>query len=327
MGVVVYTCDTCGREKMVVRNKKGLEHIGRCNITLACRGKMIQTNLFPSYKRGDITEPVEGLDEWYPRKILHNHDQSIDSKEWVVSHNFGTDPAVIAYIDNDINDDRIEVTPEEIEIISPETLKIKFNKAYSGVAQLIARQSHPNLFNPIPEPLIEEETSRIITTDGQWTVGTRMNSVGISSIIRIRVTYVSGNDDPYQVEYDIDDIPAYPSPWSDYERVSIKGQLYTVRSFKFHHSQMTRNGKIKPGAYAYISLISETDTSNFRPIEKEEVVILLANEPYKSIDKNRFIYIDAFDALENTTSLVYNDTVLYCLPDIIKSIHPPIQKA
>jgi hypothetical protein len=322
---------------MIVRNKEGTEHLGRCNITLACRGKLTQTDIFPSYQRGDITAPVEGLDDWYPREILYNHDQSIDSKDWIVQHKFGTDPAVIVFIDDPLGKttEREEITPKDIEILSPDSLRISFERSYSGIAQLIARQSHPNLFNPIPDPEIEEETSQRITVSAQWTIGTRVSTVGISELIKIKVVYVSGSDDPYEVIYTVDDEPAHPSPWSDYDRVSIKGKIYTVRSFNFHHQEMIKNGKIKPGSYAYITSIAESvqpesdlpEEVNFRPLEQEEVVILLANEPYESVDKNRFKYVDAFDTIENTTSLFYNDSVMYCLPNIIKPVHPPIQKA
>lgn len=334
MGVVVYTCGTCGRKKMFVRNEKGVEHIGRCNITLACRGKLTQTEVFESYQRGDISKPVEGIDDWYARNILHNHNQSIDAKEWLVDHRFGTDPAVVVYVDDSYgSSEKIEIIPDEIEILSPDTLKIKFNKPYSGIAQLIARQSHPNLFNPIPDKPEKENLESVITVEGIFTIATKMSSVkvpsdGSVSLIRLRMIFTSENDDPYTVEYEIDDTPIFPSPWNDYNRVSIKGQIYTVRGFNFYHSQMGRNGLIKPGAYAYIPTIQvDAGDGKWKTIEKEEVIILLANNPYKSVDKDRFNYIDAFDSIENSTSIVYSNGTLYCLPDIIKNIHPPIQKA
>lgn len=327
MAVVIYLCDTCDREIMIPRNEEGLEHIGRCNITLGCRGKLLQQKVLEDYQRGRITEPVSGLDDWHQRKVLHIHDQTVKSTEWIVKHDFGTNPMIVAYTDDPINEgEREERVPDNIEILSPDILKIIFDEQYSGIAHLIARQADPDMFTPVEDEAEEEESIIRASYSSELTIATRISTLGEATIFRVRLTYLSDDGSTFDVIYLVDDVPSATSPWSDYDKISTKGKLYTVRSFNFIATEMADGGRITSGSNVYMDEIDNGD-GTLRSINPEDVLILLANDPYKSVDKNPNIYIDASETVENKTSIVYDRGSLYAGPNIVRNIYPPIYPA
>jgi len=326
MSVVIYKCDTCDRKKIFPRNESGMEHIGRCNITLGCRGNLMQTKIISGYFHGDITESVYGLEDWYPRRILYEHKQTINSQEWIVNHGLGTDSAVNAFI-NDPKDPstQMEKIPKKITIIDRDNLKLEFDYPCSGIAQLIARQSDPNLFKPNFEEIVKEDELIPITKEYELSICTKISTLGDREYFRIKLTYALEGE-TLDVIHDMDDNPSYISPWNDYDKVSIKGKMYRVRSFNILHEEMAKGKLIGPGAAVYFSVIDNGD-STFRNIESDDVIILLTNKPYENVDKNPNIYIDAYDAKEfEKESLIYDNGAIYAVPEIVNSIYPPIRK-
>ena len=184
MAVVVYKCDTCEREIEKPQNVDGLEVISRCVITLGCRGKLYQVDYKQDFIRGRNPEPVAGLDDWFKRKALYNHTQTIEANTWTVTHNMGIHPSVQVFVEVG-GGELVEAQPSAINIISPDKLEIEFGKDdrgldifRTGVAQLIARSTRP--ISDTAVDLVEEEVPFIqISNFGSandksvWTLATR----------------------------------------------------------------------------------------------------------------------------------------------------------
>jgi len=127
MAIVVYKCDTCKRDIELIRNIEGLETVQRCVITLGCRGKLYQTKVHPDFTRAALPTDVLGLDNWLQRKVLHNHEQTIESTEWLVTHELGTFPAISVFVDRPTTEDpnnREEILPTDIRIVDNDTLTL-----------------------------------------------------------------------------------------------------------------------------------------------------------------------------------------------------------
>ena len=133
MAVVVYKCNVCKREIELQRNKKGLESTNHCIITHGCRGELYQIDLFEDFIRGKFPDDVAGLDNWQQRKVLYNHSQTIERSTWNITHNMGTYPSVQVFVDRPIegDEDNIEeIFPEDIIIVSKNTIQLVFDRAW-----------------------------------------------------------------------------------------------------------------------------------------------------------------------------------------------------
>ena len=148
MSIVVYRCDVCTREIELQKNPNGVETIQRCKITHGCRGKLYQVDVLPDYIRGSLPDNVTGLENWVQRRVLSDHTQSIERSEWTVTHNLGAFPSYSVFVDRPLVDDlehREEITPTDVEIVDSNTLILKFDRNWSGIAQFVARASDPQL--------------------------------------------------------------------------------------------------------------------------------------------------------------------------------------
>lgn len=339
MAVVVYKCNTCKRTIELQRNIKGLEHVGRCNITLGCRGSLYQTELHPDYIRGTLPDPVVGLDDWRQRKVVHNHAQAIERDTWTIYHEMGVVPVVSVYGDRPIEgdeDNRVEVTPTDINVIDDDTLQLVFDRPWSGIAQLVARESDPDLFNPIVRAEEIPTSDYQLTLGRELTIATEIGSIGTNEAITVSleftppagpvttVSYVVDNQ-PAQILTNDDGTPISGSPWIDYDRVIIKGKIFEVRSFNIFDTALD-TALIAPGTTVRVTGIDPLGGASFRNLEEGEVLILLATDPYNVIDKIDNQYVDASHVTDtlNTFSLYYS-TEIYANPNIVTTIYPPIR--
>lgn len=329
MAVVVYKCDTCKREIELQQKVNSMERIQRCIITHGCRGKLYQLRVDPDYVRGSLPPDVVGLDNWQQRKVLYNHTQSIERDVWVVEHNLGTYPAVSVFIDRPIEDDlenQQEIVPQDIIIIDPNTIKIVFDRPWSGMAQVIARQSDPNLLQPYvrePEQTIPPyQLSKL----GEITVATRISTIGEPTNVNIQVTYTTTQGTNPVITYAADNQPSLNSAWVDYDKVVIKGKIYTVRSFNAIVPEMT-SGVIGNGSTFVFTGIDDNNDNQMRNIEPDEVIILLSNEPYEVFDKidNKFINVTDSTSTNNPFAFFYDSGEFLALQDIVQTTYPPIR--
>jgi len=330
MAIVVYKCNTCKRTIEIQRNVKGLDVIGRCVITHGCRGSLFQTKVHPDYIRGSIPDPVLGLDDWKQRKVLHNHTQAIERDEWIIEHNMGVVPTVSVFVDRPIQsnpNNQEEITPTDIIFIDDNNLKLVFDRPWSGTAQLISKQSDPNLLQPLVRTVTQTSAPFQISNLGEISIATRESE----SAITLNITYETTSGELIVESYIADDQPSVNSAWQDtaYNNIvvninSVK-QNFTVRSFNGITSNMT-SGVIDSGStLKFISVASGSPLTS-SAINKGEVIILLATAPYDTVDKVLDRYIDVANITDenNPNGLLYNNGEFFATTETVTTVYPPI---
>jgi hypothetical protein len=251
----------------------------------------------------------------------------------------GVVPVVSVYGDRPIEgneDNRVEVTPTDINVIDDDTLQLVFDRPWSGIAQLVARESDPDLFNPIAraEEVIVNDYQ--LTLGRELTIATEIGSVGTNETITLNVEFTSPagpvttvsyvvDNQPAQVLTDDDGTPISGSPWIDYDRVIIKGKIFDVRSYNIFDTALD-TALIAPGTTVRVTGIDPLGGASFRELREGEVLILLASDPYNVVDKINDQFIDASHVTDtqNTFSLYYS-TELYAKLNIVTTIYPPIR--
>ena len=205
MAIVVYKCDTCKREKEFARDIKGLDTLQNCTITHGCRGQLYHKQLLPDYLRASFPDDVSGLEDWLQRKVLYNHTQGIERDNWLVIHNLGTFPSIQVFVNRPIEgneDNQEELLPSDIEIIDNNTLLLKFDRPWAGIAQLVTRQSDPNLLNPIVTELPTTTTNLTqISNAGEITIATKIATLGDSTNINVTLLYTTTQGSTPQIIY------------------------------------------------------------------------------------------------------------------------------
>ena len=335
MAIVTYKCDTCKREIELQRNVYGLETPQRCKITHGCRGKLYQLNLKQDFIRGKIPARVTGLDDWQQRKVLYDHSQSIERDEWNIEHNLGNSVSVSVFVDRPTEDDptnRDEIEPDDIIIVSPDEITLTFSRPYSGIAQLVARASDPQLLNPTVSATTTTTTSQQISNLGELTIATRIATVGQKTNVGIQLTYNTPQQTIQVADHIADDAPAIASPWSTFDKVVIKGSVYTVRSFNAIVARMA-TGVIGNGSTFRFTGIDEdgagspVSTTGYRAPVKDEVLLLLASSPFTTVDKITTQIIDVSQITEsvNPFSLSYDTGEFFANTSILQTIYPPVR--
>ncbi len=332
MAVVQFKCDTCKRIIELPRDPQGLEIIQRCIITEGCRGKLLQQQIFENFIRGTPTPPAQGLEDWEPRKALFNYTQTISRSEWVIEHNMGIFPSVQVFADaptiNDPNN-RVEVTPQDIITIDENNIKLIFDTNTSGVAQLIARETDPTVFNK--KEIIEVQSLEPL----QITANAYLSLATLSSIdspnptptnIDFEIVYFPAEGASITKTYSTDLIPSIESPWSSQTTILIKGKVFNVRSFSILVPEMS-TGEISNGSTFQITRIDLNPTSNFQDINPGEIFILLAREPYTNFDTitNKIIDVTDVSPTQNTFSFIFSQGEMYSDISIIQNIYPLIR--
>jgi len=341
MAIVVYKCDVCKREKEFQRNIKGLEKVQRCTITHGCRGKLFQTGVFSDYIRASAPTRVFGLDEWRQRKVLHNHTQSIARNEWLIEHNLGTFPSISVFVNIPIEgnlENVEEIIPTDTVVVDENNLILRFDRSWSGLAQLVARQSDPNLLRPFTRQVAPPVELQQISNNGEIAIASRISTVGESSNISLVARYLTTQNTIVNKTYDevSDSLSASSSSWRDFEKVVIRGKIYTIRSFSGIIPEMYDETIGSGSTFRFTGINAYSDVHQFiftqimnvvRDIQQDEVYILFANEPFDTVDKLTNQYIDVYDvtATENTFSLVYDSGEFYARKDIIQTIYPAIR--
>jgi len=303
MAIVVYKCDVCKRDIELEQNLKGLENIQRCTITHGCRGKLYQTKVLPDYVRGRLPDQVAGLDDWRQRSVLYNHEQTIERDNWLVNHNLGTFPSVSVFVNvptNDDPDNQEEIIPTDTIIIDSDNLLLKFDLAVSGLAQLVARQSDPDLLRPFVGLNISTDVLQQLSLNGDISIATRISTTGEEAEVEVAVEYTTTANTTVPTTYTADsETNASDAPWRSDDENSVL--------------------KVKEG-----SPLTATET---REIAQDEVMLLFATKPYDQVDTITTQYIDVYDAIvsDSNFAFIYDDGEFFADEDIIQDIYPPIR--
>lgn len=270
MAVVGYKCSTCKRTINLIQNKAGLDWVGNCNVTLGCRGQLIQQEVFQDYIRGSLPPDVIGLKNWVQRQVLFNFTQTVSRQTWVITHNLGILPSVQIYVNQPISgneENLVEILPTNIVYNSDDVLTLTLPAAYIGIAQLIGRASNPDILNPRqrPAPVTTVPTLQL-TNEGEITIATRISTIDIPlglvnpvtglpnamAGLTLTMSFTPSTGSPITVGYVASNILSELSPWSDTNRVLFKGKVYTVRTFNVQ----TGNVQIPNGSAAALTGIT-----------------------------------------------------------------------
>lgn len=329
MAIVVYKCDVCKREVELQRNIEGLERVHRCTITQGCRGKLYQTKLLPDYIRGGIPDDVSGLDNWTQRKVLHNHTQAIERDEWIIAHNMGAAPIVSVFVDRPLEgnlDNREEITPTDVIYQTEDIVVLRFDRPWSGIAQLVGRQSDPNLLRPFERAAEQVVSAAQITASSEISVATLVSADNANPAISFNIQYDTSTGTAPTINYVADDQPSTNSPWVDFNKVVVKGKIYTVRSFSSLVPEMT-TGVINNGSTFRFTEVDWIGDQSFTSIEPGQVLILLASSPYQVVDKqrNQFIDVTSVTETQNPFGFYYDSGELFADEGIVQTVYPLIR--
>jgi len=334
MAIVVYKCDVCKRDIELEQNIKGLENIQRCTITHGCRGKLYQTKVLADFVRGRLPDQVAGLDDWRQRKVLYNHEQTIERVNWLINHDLGTFPSISVFINVPTEadpDNQEEIIPTDTIIIDEDNIRLVFETAVSGLAQLVARQSDPDLLRPFVGLNISVEELQQLSLTGDIAIATRISTVGEPEIVDLGVEYTTTTNAIITTTYSADENETGTnSAWSDIDKVIIKGKTFTVRSFNGLITEMQDETIASGSTFKFNSITTDvvgSPTNTTRTIAQDEVYILFASDPFDNIDKITTQYIDVFDVNEsnNNFTFVYDTGEFFADKEAIQDTYPPIR--
>lgn len=337
MAIVVYKCDVCKREKEYQRDIEGIEKVQRCTITHGCRGKLFQVNLFDDYVRASASDRVLGLDDWRQRRVLYNHVQTIARDNWVIEHNLGTFPSISVFVSIPIEGDPEnieEIIPTDTIIVDDDNIILMFDRPWSGLAQLVARQSDPNLLKPFTRAVdLTAQELQQISNKGEIAIATRVESAGLCENVDLVVIYTTTQNTIIEKTYTAsDNLFNTTSTWSDFNNVLIKGKIYTIRSYQGVFSDMLDETIASGSTFRFTGIVTNPTCSPIdatpRVIQQDEVYVLYASEPFDTIDKLVDQYIDVFDITEtvNPFSLLYDTGEFFADKTTIQNTYPLIRQ-
>lgn len=344
MALVVYTCDTCKRTTQIPRNIFGLEVVQRCIITLGCRGKLYQTNMLQDFTQPAISNNIEGLLNWQPRQAIFNFTQTLVAQTWDIVHNLGTYPVFIVYVNSPTSTNpynTVQIIPENIEIISPNEIKLTFTRPYSGTAQLIARSTNPTLLqNTTTTAEIVSAVPVQITNQASFILATLYNKFGTNPGLNLQLQFTTNAGISTTYFFTSTTALDTNTSWSDTARVIINGKVYLLREFSGLTTDIT-TGQVAAGTTFRFQgfdtgltgidnyVIDSVDQISGSPplIKTGDMLLLLSNSPFGTIDKNvsQFIDITSVTTTTNIGTLYYNNLEFYSNPSIVESIYPPIR--
>jgi len=333
VAVVKFKCDTCLRTIELPRNKDSIETIKRCIITKGCRGSLKQEQLLDNFVRGRPVTPVEGLENWIQRKALFNFTQSVSRSEWLIKHDMGIFPSVVVFINAPTETDpnnQSEIIPDDIIAIDENNIKLVFSKAVAGIAQLIARETDPDIFTSVSQATSVLDTTPIqITANTQLTLANLIKNELSGPVVNIKyqITYFPPNNvTPVIIEYIANTVPQIESPWSGFNTIVIKGKVYRVRSFDIQVPEMA-NGIIGPGSTFQFTGIAYDTGSSPSPLNEGDAYVLLANSPYTVFDviTNKLIDTTKSNSTQNAFAFSFNQGEMLTDPNIITNLFPQIR--
>ncbi len=347
MAVIEYKCTVCKRQIEIPENTEGLEVIQRCIITEGCRGELYRIDRKQGIDRGSLPPRVPGLLDYTPRRALFNYTQSVQSRDWFITHNMGVVPSVQVLINTAAEAvssgeddtpcvlrgvldtyDQIETTDFEIEILNANEIVLHFTDPQSGSAQLLARSTAFEITQPATAT--QPETFQLTSTGSLLSIATLNEVIPEPNDITIEITYRSPDTLTTIVHtYNIGTSANVNSPWDDFETILIQGKRYKVRTFDVFISEMA-DGTLPDGSSFYFSAldIQASGSPPPRDIEPREVFVLLGLDPYANVDKvkDQVIDVSNITAANAELSLFVVDREMFAFDTVIDSTYPPIRE-
>jgi hypothetical protein len=323
-GESVYKCSICNRKIRVPTNKKGLDIINYCTITSGCKGKLNRVTLIKDINETPALTPAENnVNDWFQRKTLYTHIQTVTSNIWNIPHNLNGKPNIHTFLNKMVNNKKelVSVLQPTTTIIDSNNIRLTFDRTESGLAQLVTLSSS-NITNPLLNTTTSISSSNVLmsTSTGLISIGT----LNTDSIISIELTFIIAGHAPIVILYDgIDNIPSITSPWSDVNVCFLNGKSYTVRSLEIishlHAINYFLTGQIPPqGCSFYISKVN-----NVIPAYND-IIMLGVKYPFTSVDKIYDNYVNFSAETSSSRGIIYSFGQIYATPTTLKPVFPYI---
>lgn len=281
-GDTVLQCDKCNRYIRMTTYKRGINFLDVCNITKNCNGTLRPVKSLKIKSTVPSFPPaVEGLDDWYQRRLLYTHEQQIQSTKWIFTHDLGTVPIMRVYIYNE--DGELEETEAYVAELTNTTAVITFPVANTGIAQLQALTftDEDEFAEPTPAPASRYQ----ITNRGELTIAT----ASFAPIYSLTIEYIDSSGQVFSVDYpQIDNVPSILSPWSSADKVLINGKVLKVRSFNL----ITTPDGDSFFANRQITGMTVKVSADMAETPRNTNVILLSGQPFDSADRDLTKIID-----------------------------------
>lgn len=323
-GESVYQCDVCTRKVRVPTNRFGVDVLQRCNITQHCKGKLHRVLLKKDINNTPAFAPeIQGLNDWFQRKVLFTHTQTIETAVWTVNHGLGNQAVLHTFVNRQGVNGQVTLEQEDpvsTRIIDLDTVELTFLQPRSGTVQCVSLTS-PNVANAGSTKVIVPDTLPLQLTNN--TADIAIATLSSANVIDITVEYKSSGTDPVEVEYvNIGSVPSLTSPWVGVRKVVVNGKRYTVRSFNL---QTTANGAVAFEA----GLIPSGSTFkiqavNGNSIAQHDVLFLFANAPFASVDRIYDKFADAAMVSTSDPEMYIDSGKGYCRLSAVKSVYPAI---
>jgi hypothetical protein len=323
-GESIYKCNVCSRRIRVPTNKQGMDVFQRCIITHNCLGKLSRVTIAKDINETPAFPPeVQGVEDWFQRRVLYTHEQPVASATWTINHDLATRPKIYLYVNRLIDgiETLVKVDPKTETTIDLNTVQVTFDLAESGLAQCIALASQ-NSTNPTATAGIAVSTDAFqLTSDtGEVTIAT----LSTDPLVGVGLTYrTSGTELDITIDYaGIDTTPSVGSPWAGSMRAVINGSVYLIRSFNLTQTPLAPTyfaaGAVPNGSTFFVS------TFNNAPPVTGRCLFLLGRSPYATVDRIFDRYIDSAAISSLTPELFYNQGKAFAQPSVIRSTYPPI---
>lgn len=311
MATISCKCDTCKRQIEIPENTHGLTIIGRCTITLGCRGKLRQVVRNPNTARGANTPILPGVDNYIPRQAFYQHVQALSSNKWRVVHGLGVMPTILLYVLNHNGEYVIQNgRTYHIEVIDENSVNILFDRDMVGIAHCIAKSSVPVSIKQLPVP---EDTTQL-STKGVLTLAvprflTRpsvpadlhksfpVDLCWSESHLRVEVEVTFPNAEPIVCIDSLDNVLDNRSPWTGWNSILIEGRRnYCLKSLNIANLRTFRDGDYHiddiPDGTRVRFLRIDYGSGTPQKIYSRGLMGMVSDRPYDYIDKRRDRIVD-----------------------------------
>jgi hypothetical protein len=341
MSTITYKCDVCKREIDKLENLGGLTVLSKCIITEGCKGKLYKIYRDASSIRESFPPAQEGLLDYTPRKLLYEHDQSVDTTEWKIFHDLGVSPTVVVYEETDSGHVILDQDEYTVALLDKNSLSITFEIPKKGIVHCIAKSTIPSTPKLIPRPsnpikVSGEETlviavPEIITKSSNPDFAVPYNTADY--ITRITIETVRPNEEPILCFEEFDE-GINSTAWLGWDRVLIRNRRHynlkakNINNFKtFSDIESSLSEAIPDGTIVRFISIDYGD-GVFQPIPSRGLFFLLSEEPYASADKIRDRLIDIGELVKTEYDyFVFTGGELYTNETNLEVIYPDIKNS
>lgn len=343
MATIKYSCTICKRQIDLLENPENITVFSKCTITNGCRGKLYKISRNQNNYRETVPKIVNGIDDYIPRKVFFKYNQTLEKKQWKVTHNLGVLPVVEVYVNND----NLKFEDYTIDIVDNNTILLNFSANFSGIVHCIARSSVTNITE---KKIIKDELFQIsyngtfvfaiphfITTfKGPTFVPQPTLPIDTKfppKPIRIEVSVIRPNREEIICTETIPQEIITNTPWVGWHEILVrKRRNYVIKtknilSFTrtFQEDILTKNN-IENGTQIRFLRI-DFGTGYLQPIESDDLILLLANRPFNAVDKIQDKFIDISHVnFSNFDYFIYQDGELYTSKNNMENTYPSIQK-